>query len=553
MIAGRAGQFITQRALPFTGRWLLRILLPIGGVATMLHLFPYYTTAAGLHLRVQGTIVTDPGISADTTIGNWQFPHVDGLPIGVHISPQDVDLIRLTTAVNADSQGFTTTLRSDLNHQLPTILWWLGGETLLGVLLGLLVAAGANLAIRYLRGETRVPDRLPAELIQRGRQLAAALVVVLLIAGYGGLSYNSHWSRQSRLTGTLGSVQLVPEQLEQFYNHQSKAFDVVSAISGIQAELQQQIVAHNVADTAYNVMFISDMHLASTYPLVEQYAQNFDVKLIVNTGDETEFGTSYELSDTYIGEISSLTKNIPMIWLAGNHDSPATVETMRSIPGVTVLGTKTAHGSGYQVGAQYVTADGLTIAGLPDPRVYGAGGVYGSDKDSETDPLEKAAADAAAKAVPKAMHFDIFATHEPVAAAELGKQLSGRITQLNSGHTHAQNDTAQVQRGSQINLVEGSTGAGGLDAIGSNPPPVEFSIESVASDCQFTKVVRFQINNASGSMTTSSTSDSSSAGSGSTSSGQQVSAATIYFKAQSTEPSRYCSSVTGVSTVQDLR
>ncbi len=224
-------------------------------------------------------------------------------------------------------------------------------------------------------------------------------------------------------------------------------------------------------------MFISDMHLASTYPLVEQYAENFDVKLIVNTGDETEFGTSFELSDTYVDQISTLTKKFPMIWLAGNHDSPATVATMRSIPGVTVLGPKTVHPPGYQVSAQYVTADGLTIAGVPDPRVYGASGVYGSDKDSETDPLEKSAVDTAVKGIPKTMHFDIFATHEPVAANELSKDLPGRITQLNSGHTHAQNDSAQVQKGSTIDLVEGSTGAGGLDAIGSNPPPVEFSIE----------------------------------------------------------------------------
>ena len=48
-----------------------------------------------------------------------------------------------------------------------------------------------------------------------------------------------------------------------------------------------------------------------------------------------------------------------MIWLAGNHDSPGTVDTMRSIPGVTVLGTKTYHTTGYQVTAQYVDADGL--------------------------------------------------------------------------------------------------------------------------------------------------------------------------------------------------
>jgi predicted MPP superfamily phosphohydrolase len=557
VIAARVGRGLARpglalwRRLPaiargtpgFLGRWLLRLALPVGGAATMLHLFPYYTTAAGLHLRIQGTIVTTPGLSADTTIGNWQFPHVDGLPIGVHVTPENVDLLRLSAQANANSQGFTDQLRNDLSAQVPAILAWLAGETLIGILLGLLIAAGANLAGRYLRGQVREPNRGRAELRHRGRQLGAALAVVVLVVGYGALTYNPRWSKQSKLTGTLGAVQLVPDQLAQFYNHQSKAFDVISAISGIQAELQKQIGSPSVAGTTFNIMFISDMHLASTYPLVRQYASNFNVKLIVNTGDETEFGTSYDLSDEYLSQIRDLTSTIPMIWLAGNHDSPATVETMRAIPGVTVLGTKAFKNGGYQVGAQYVSADGLVIAGVPDPRVYGAAGVYGSDKDSETDPLEKSAVDRAVKGVPKTMNFDIFGTHEPVAAHELLKELPGRIRQVNSGHTHAQNSSGQVQPGSTIDLVEGSTGAGGLDAIGSNAPPVEFSIESVASTCQFTQVVRFQLGGASGS---------GSSGSSASDYGQNVTAATIYLKPQTVDPARYCSAVEGISAVQDL-
>jgi hypothetical protein len=289
-------------------------------------------------------------------------------------------------------------------------------------------------------------------------------------------------------------------------------------------------------------MFISDMHLASTYPLVLQYAQNFDVKLIVNTGDETEFGTSFELSDTYLDQIKAITKTIPMIWLAGNHDSPGTVETMRSIPGVTVLGTKTEDLDGtFEVTAQEVSADGLTIAGVPDPRVYGAAGVYGSDKDSQTDPLERQAVDGAVSGIPRSARFDIFATHEPVAAERLVKDLPGQIRQTNAGHTHAQNADSSVQNGSPITLVEGSTGAGGLDALNSNPPPIEFSIESVADDCQFTKLIRFQLT---GVITAGGNTDSTY--------GQHVTAATIYLRPQSISSGRYCSAFEGLSAVRDL-
>jgi hypothetical protein len=293
-------------------------------------------------------------------------------------------------------------------------------------------------------------------------------------------------------------------------------------------------------------MYISDMHLASTYPLVLQYAENFDVKLIINTGDETEFGTSYDLTPTYLDQLSAVTAKIPMIWLAGNHDSPDTVDTMRSIPGVTVLGTKTYHTTGYQVGAQYADVDGLVIAGVPDPRVYGSSGAYGSDKDSVTDPLERTAVDTAVKGIAKSMQFDIFGTHEPVAAAQLRKDLPGQIRQTNSGHTHAQNASNQVQPNTAIDLVEGSAGAGGLDAVAASRPPIEFSIESVAADCQFTKVVRFQL----GSPAASSTGVTSAASAASY--GQNVVASTIYFKPQDVASARYCSTAFGVGPVRNL-
>jgi hypothetical protein len=545
------------RAMPaFIGRWVLRLGFPLAGAAIMLRQFPYYTDAAGLHLRIQATLFTDRGISADTTIGNWQFPNVDGLPIGLHVTPENVDLLRLSDAANANGSQFTDQLHRDLSDQASTIAWWLAGEALIGILLGLLFAAAVNLAVRYLRGQVR--DSEPwRELRHRGLQLATAIVVVALIAGYGWLSYNPRWSKESKLTGTLGAVQLVPDQLAQYYNHQSKAFDVISAISAIQAQLQQQIGSQEVADTAYNIMFISDMHLASTYPLVEQYARNFNVKLIINTGDETEFGTSYDLSESYLDQIRQLTATVPMIWLAGNHDSPVTVATMSTIPGVTVLGAKTYHATGYEVSAQYATADGLLIAGVPDPRVYGASGAYGSDKAKETDPLERNAVDSAVKGASKTMHFDIFGTHEPVAAHQLLKDLPGQIRQVNSGHTHQQNESSQVQPGSTIDLVEGSTGAGGLDNAGSNPPPVEFSIESVAADCQFTKVVRFQLganDRSAGAAGAGGAGSSGNTVSGPvvSSYGQHVTATTIYFKQQTTDPVRFCSSAVGVSSVHDL-
>ena len=226
---------------------------------------------------------------------------------------------------------------------------------------------------------------------------------------------------------------------------------MINAIAGIQSQLQQNIDQTASLPTSYNIMFISDMHLASTYPLVAQYAANFDVALIVNTGDESEFGTRAEMTPAYLGQLRALTKTTPMIWLAGNHDSPETVNVMRSIPGVTVVGTKTTGvGGSIAVTAQQLSIYGLTIGAMPDPRVYGGSADYGSNDGAVVRRLEHAAVDDAVKGASPTEQFDIFATHEPVAADQLTKDLPGQIRQTNAGHLHAQNKDSKVQHDGRI-------------------------------------------------------------------------------------------------------
>lgn len=514
--------------------------LPLLFVGAMLHSLPYHTTVQGVPLQVQATVFARPGLSADTTVGDWVFPAVDGLPLGVHVSPKDVDLLQLSTAASADPTAFAQRLQGDLKRKLPVIIGWLLGETLLGIGFGLAAAALINMAVRYQRGIPRRRD----EIAHRARQLGAATGVVVLVAGYGAASYNRDWLHQSRLTGTLAAAQLFPDQLNRYYGQRSKVFDVLGSVTGIQAALQNQIETGKMPDTALRIMFISDVHLAAVYPLVGQYAASYHVNLIINTGDEAEFGTSSELTPAFISAIAAVTKLTPMLWLAGNHDSPDVQATMAAIPGVTVLGSKQKTADGYSVSAGIVHAFGLTIAGVPDPRVYGGPGPYGADVDQVTDPLEKQWMNAAVSPVAgTADRFDIFATHEPPAAADLRAALPGRIRQTNSGHTHIQNASGDIQHGDKIDLVEGSTGAGGLDNIvrGSARPPIEFSIESVAANCEFTRAIRFQIRSPQ-----TPNSDQPAAY------GDDVTATTVYFSAQQLAAGRDCSPSLGVGPAQAL-
>ena len=190
----------------FLGRWVLRIGLPVVFAAALLTLFPYHATAGGVDFQVRGSLLANRGFSADTTVGNWVFPHVDLLPVGVHIAPVDLDLVTLASAASADPAAYAEQLRDDLAQQVPAITAWLLGELLLGILLGLGAAALINLAIRQARG---LPRR-EHELRLRTRQLGVAGIVVILLAGVAVVTYEPHWARRSHLTGTVAALQLFP-------------------------------------------------------------------------------------------------------------------------------------------------------------------------------------------------------------------------------------------------------------------------------------------------------------------------------------------------------
>ena len=237
------------------------------------------------------------------------------------------------------------------------------------------------------------------------------------------------------------------------------------------------------------------MHLASTYPLVEQYAENFDVKLIVNTGDETEFGTSYDLSDDLPRPAQRADQEDPDD-LAGRQPRLTGARSTRCARSRAspCSAPRPIHATGYQVGAQYVTADGLVIAGVPDPRVYGASGAYGSDKDERDRPAREVRRRHRGQGRPEvdALRHLRHPRTGGRARADQGPARPDPPDQLRA-HPRAERRRARCSRARRSTWSRARPAPAGWTRSAPNPPPVEFSIESVAADCQFTKVVRFQL------------------------------------------------------------
>jgi hypothetical protein len=210
-----------------------------------------------------------------------------------------------------------------------------------------------------------------------------------------------------------------------------------------------------------------------------------------------------------------------------------------------VLGTKVSDGTGGSaVTAQQMTADGLRIAAIPDPRIYNGAGEFGSNDPGVVHDLETHTVDQAVAGISPSASFDVLATHEPVAADRAASDLRGRVRQIDAGHLHMQNPDSGLQQGALIKLIEGSTGAGGLDNLSTDlmPPPVEFSIESVAANCQFTKVVRFQIRGTAPTSATRLTSEGP----------PQVTVTTHYFLPQQVAPHRACGTAYGLTRPEPL-
>jgi hypothetical protein len=105
--------------------------------------------------------------------------------------------------------------------------------------------------------------------------------------------------------------------------------------------------------TTTRVLHISDMHLSLTaWSLVSTVVEQFDIDIVVDTGDITDWGQ--RTRGSYVASIASL--HVPYIFIRGNHDSKATADAVARQPNARVLDNTVTE------------VDGLVIAGISDPR-----------------------------------------------------------------------------------------------------------------------------------------------------------------------------------------
>ncbi len=463
-------------------RVLVSLVVGVLTASAAVTLWPYRSSVAGVSFVASASVTPSrQGLTMDTSLGALQFRDVTVLPLGLHVTPRiDLSVVRAATAPDGD---FTERVRSDLRSQAEPLMIHFAGLAVTGLLVG--SAAGDLLVdgvLAVAAGAVSPTRRRRFRLARDGLIVTGVTAVVTMsIATVALLTYQSDWYTRYSVTGVLADVAATPARLSALDTRDNQTADKIRAVLSLQDALTKPPPASTAPPTAFAIMFISDVHRRDIYPYLQQYIDANDVKLIVDTGDETLFGKSFELTRDYLASIRKVTSRTPMVWVKGNHDSAEIARAMAAIPGVTVLdGT-------------ILPAFGLQIYGTADPRVYGAAGDLGSDDPRVVTRVETQAAADALSALNRSTYLDLLLAHEPVEADSLATALGPGVRAQASGHVHHQNAASDLQRADQadIRLIEGTTGMGGL--LANNGDPMEFSIMSVATNCQFTRIVRYQL------------------------------------------------------------
>ena len=289
-------------------------------------------------------------------------------------------------------------------------------------------------------------------------QAAGTATVVLLATGAVVASTASPQAlTEPEYSGTLayapaliGDVQDVVARLGDYGQQLGRLVTNVATLYDAASTLP----SYTAAPGTVRLLHVSDLHLStSAYPVIASVVKQFDIDLVVDTGDVADHGSSVE--DGYVNAIAGLA--VPYVYVRGNHDSVGTEAAVRRQPNAVVLDD----GLPVQVA-------GLTIMGQADPR-------FTPDKQTRDDDAPRdllLAVGRHLRDVVQTQHVepDVVAVHDPLAAGPL----LGQVPLVLAGHLHRRD--VSVQDGTRL-MVEGSTGGAGLRALeGETPTPVELTV-----------------------------------------------------------------------------
>ncbi|GAA4102171.1 metallophosphoesterase family protein [Nonomuraea soli] len=283
--------------------------------------------------------------------------------------------------------------------------------------------------------------------------LTASAVALAGTGAAAALTFRPQSLVEPRYTGLvaaapslIGSAETIVTRFESYRGQLTKLVANVSKLY----ETMSGLPVYDADPTSIRVLHISDIHLNPlAWDVVRSLKDQFNVDLIVDTGDITDHGSKPE---NYItDDIGKL--GVPYVFVRGNHDSKLTERAVARHKNAVVLDDRME------------TVAGLRIYGLGDPR-------FTPDKATfeNNDPgyLLRFGQE---HAVRLEQPPDLVAVHDP----GVGQGFSGLTHMVLSGHGH--NRWTKVWPSGTRVLTQGSTGGAGLRALEhAEPTAVQASV-----------------------------------------------------------------------------
>ena len=351
-----------------------------------------------------------PATSALTVVELPPFGSVEAVthrgPVRLNVRVEEIDVAGTERLVSGGALSTSRTLGPDYVADLPltgfiALLWRVvGGGALAAALTGLLL----GLALRRSRVVVA---------------LAIALAVAVPAAAVG-VAYAT-WDASGFSEPTLrGSLVYAPQLIDVFSTRvarirrlRDQAGKVASELAAYYAD-DRALASGGALPGTFRVLHITDLHLDPVgAALARSVARSYEASVVIETGDLPSMGAPIETSVF----ASLVDTSVPLVYVPGNHDSPASVDALRRL-GVMVLTSGT------------IKVRGLRIFGVSDPVSRG----FGIEPDAVA--VAEAArvsfaqfteSLASGEATP-----DLVAVHSPLMEAPF----IGVVPLILSGHTH---------------------------------------------------------------------------------------------------------------------
>ncbi len=191
-------------------------------------------------------------------------------------------------------------------------------------------------------------------------------------------------------------------------------------------------------DGDIKVLHVSDIHNHPVaYDIIRQITRNFNVDLVIDTGDISDYGTPLEAE--LVQNLSEL--DVPYVFVPGNHDSPAIVESLQTIENVFLILDDVIYVNGVVIAGIADPASESTAMAVPPREVY----------------LERVAQLERTIAESELNPFFVI-SHHPIVSEEL----AGKYPVLLQGHTHSLNI---YEKDGSIIINPGTAGAAGIRGL----------------------------------------------------------------------------------------